>query len=557
MPDRTQLSFWSSAFTLSRCSVVFGLLLFSVAVILRIFLALQPGLWADEIFSLAMATGHSLEHPADAANPDLGDFVEPGGAQPPAAFRKYMQHERSPAGPGRVMRAVLLSDTSPPLYYLALNYWTRVFGTGDAALRLFSTLWALLCLPLLWSLGRRVAGRETAWTACILFALSPPALYYSAEGRMYSLLWFLALVLALTSFTLSRRGPRPLLLLLWIAGAAAGLLTHYFFVFVFTACFLWLGLHPGSVSRKYLIAAVLLAGLLVLPWYLQIPQSLDTWRVTAGWLGYPLTWKQALTAPFILAYSFLSGYGIWGGSKWTAVGLAGLYALLILVTSRQGIRQLFSERLQLLWLIVITACVGPVVFDLVRSTNASLIARYALPGLPAGLLLAAVAIGRLHRKARIVFLVLVLAAWLPGIRGAFTGPSRGWEPFPEVGGSIAAWADPADLVIVHSTPSGVIGVARYVETDLSIASWIPQLKQRRVPDDIEALTADRSKVALVKTHYLGEPSPAEAWLRENARLDRVEKFHALTEILYFSLAAGISSSNTEFLFAIHRGESSL
>jgi uncharacterized membrane protein len=165
---------------------LFALLLFSAAVLLRIALALHPGLWADEIFSLAMATGHSLEHPAIEANPALGDYIEPPRAQPPSAFHRYMQHENPPAGMRRVIRAVLLSDTNPPLYYVLLNVWARAAGTGDAALRLFSSLWALACFPLLWLLGREVGERETAWTACVLFAFSPPALYYSAEGRMYS-----------------------------------------------------------------------------------------------------------------------------------------------------------------------------------------------------------------------------------------------------------------------------------------------------------------------------------------------------------------------------------
>ena len=116
---------------------LFGLLLFSAAVLLRIALALHPGLWVDEIFSLAMATGHSLEHPAIEANPAFGDYIEPPRAQPPSAFHRYMQHENPPAGLSRVIRAVQRSDTNPPLYYLLLNVWTRAAGTGDAALRLF------------------------------------------------------------------------------------------------------------------------------------------------------------------------------------------------------------------------------------------------------------------------------------------------------------------------------------------------------------------------------------------------------------------------------------
>ena len=106
----------------------------------RLASALRPGLWGDEVFSLAMATGHSLEHPAASAQPSLGDFVEPRQAQFPQVFQRYAEHDDPPAGAGRVIRAVLLSDTSPPLYYLLLNGWTRLFGTGDAALRLFSVL---------------------------------------------------------------------------------------------------------------------------------------------------------------------------------------------------------------------------------------------------------------------------------------------------------------------------------------------------------------------------------------------------------------------------------
>lgn len=515
--------------------MLFSLLLFSVAVLLRISLALQPGLWADEIFSLAMATGHSLEHPAAEANPTLGDFVEPRQAQPSEVFHRYMQHETPPAGPRHVIRAVLLSDTSPPLYYLILNLWTRAVGTNDAALRLFSTLWAMACFPLLWFLGCQVGEKTTAWIACLLFAFSPPALYYSAEGRMYSLAWFLALSLACSTLALAQRGPRPHLLILWSLSAAAGLLTHYFFAFVLAACFAWLLLNPGKIQRTQLAMVAAMVGLLVLPWYCQLPESLSRWRVTAGWLDYPLTWKQAVSAPFLLAYSFLSGYGVWGGFKWMAVCAAGLYALLILATVRGGVRRLVLERRLLLWFWLTSVCIGPLVFDLLQSTQTSFFARYVLPGLPAGLLLAAMAISWLPRRAIAAFLLLIFLAWLPGIRDTFTGPSRDWEPFPEVGIHLTAWAKPCDLIIVHSIPSGVLGVARYLDTSTPIASWVVQLKQRRVPDDIKALTVGCRRVALVKIHDMGELSPVEAWLRENARLDREVKLYHFTKILYFLL----------------------
>ena len=49
-------------------------LLLLPAALIRFGLAERQGLWADEIFSLALATGHSVEHPATAANAALGDL---------------------------------------------------------------------------------------------------------------------------------------------------------------------------------------------------------------------------------------------------------------------------------------------------------------------------------------------------------------------------------------------------------------------------------------------------------------------------------------------------
>jgi 4-amino-4-deoxy-L-arabinose transferase-like glycosyltransferase len=469
---------------------------------------MQPGLWVDEIFSLAMATGHSLEHPAADADPTLGDYIEPSSAQLPSEFASYLQHEEPPAGARRVIRAVLLSDTSPPLYYLLLNLWTRAAGTSDAALRLFSTVFALACFPLLWSLGQQIGGRGMAWIVCILFSFSPPALYYSAEGRMYSLVWFLAVALAWSTFELARRGPRLHLFVLWTLSAAAGMLTHYFFVFVLMACFVWLFFDPGKISRVHLAAAFTLVGLLALPWYLQLPETLSRWRITAGWLDYPLTWKQVLTAPAYLAWSFLSGFGVWGGSKWMDYFAAALYAILGIVIIRQGLSRLIFDNRQLLWLWFFGACLGPLAFDLLRKTNASLVARYALPGLPAGLLLAAMAIN-----------------WLP--------PSRPWEPFAEVGARLTAWAEPSDLIIVHSIPSGVLGVARYAETKAALASWVVQLEQRSIPSDMHTLLSARRRVALVKIHYMEKSSPAEVWLREHTTLEDEDRLNPYTEILYF------------------------
>lgn len=486
---------------------------------LRVAAASRPGLWADEIFSLALATGHSLEHPAAEADSAAGDFAEPRGARPPQAFRRYTLHETPPAGPRRVVRAVLMSDTNPPFYYLLLNAWTRVLGTGDAALRLFSTWWGVLALPLVWLLGRDLDGRETAWSAAVLFALSPMALYYSAEGRMYSLMWVLALGLAWLTLRMSAYDGRPWHAALWVLVGAGGLLTHYFFLFVWMGCLLWLWLSSPAADRRRVAAFGVATLLLVLPWYLEVPASQARWRVSAGWLDGDLGWPEALVRPLVLAGSLVSGRSYLGGWRHADAALGLLFGLLaILLAGRGRFRPLFSGSRWLLWAWVAAACLGPLAFDLLLHSTTTAVPRYALAGLPAAVLLVAVGLSRLPRALHVGWMIAVLLVWLPGIRrAAVPTVPRPSQPYRQIVDRVEARLGPDDLVIVSSIPSGVIGVARYLESEIPMASWVPQLETREVEPDLRHLLAGRRRVALVKVTHLGANAPAEAWLRANAR----------------------------------------
>src|SRR5690606_12829541 len=108
---------------------------------------------------------------------------------PASELRRYVEFEERSAGLGNVVRAVKLSDTSPPLYYLLLHLWSRLWGMGDLALRMFSIVCSLACVPLILAIGREVESEKTGWIAAVLFAMAPVAVYYASEGRMYSLLW--------------------------------------------------------------------------------------------------------------------------------------------------------------------------------------------------------------------------------------------------------------------------------------------------------------------------------------------------------------------------------
>jgi hypothetical protein len=489
-------------------------LLAALALVLRLALVDRQSLWVDEIFSLAIATGHSLEHPAAIAEPALGDFVESPDPVPAVKLGKYLQHDEPPAGLRRVVRAVRLSDTSPPLYYLLLNAWTRIAGTSDRALKLFSVTASIACTFLLWRIGMAVGGIEVARIATILFVVAPASLYYATEGRMYALLW----LVILAHVTLTIEAMRGRWTVAWAASAMIGLMTHYFFAFVWAPAFAWAFI--GSKRRLPIALAAAATGVAVAPWYVAAPEIASDWRITGGWLDGQPALGELVTAPARLAWNWVSGAGSWGRSVWgevavvVAVGVALLSAARALLSV--GVRA--PAMLVLAW--AVACALGPIAFDLGLGTHASAVRRYALGGAPAAFLIVGMGLSHLAPGVRRALVALLLAGWLPTIGAVFAAESRKGQPYAEIARTIMPELGSDGVVLVHSVPSGVLGVARYLPADAIVASWVPRL-ERHSTVDVERWLAGASRLIVVESHAIGDSGfPAEAWLRSHARVGR-------------------------------------
>ena len=491
----------------------------ALAAVLRLVVAGQSGLWGDEVFSIAIATGHSLEHPAAAARPERGDFVEPDHAVPPEEFRKYLKHDSPLESPGRVVRATLLSDTSPPLYYLLLYAWTLLAGTSDIALRSLSIFCSLLCLPLLVLIARQVAGSGTSFAGAVLFACSPLAIYYSTEGRMYSLVWLCVLATIWVSLVLHQRGGGTGFAALWVVTSAAGFLTHYFFLFPWLATVAFLVICPGKFERRRLFGCILLTGLAILPWYLTLPQSLNGWRVTQGWLkmepGGFHRWRE--TRNFFLQFFLARGPDVTRIEKWSSLIALALFAIIAAMAAWRLRLRMFTQYQIMLLLVFLSACAGPIVVDFIQRTYLVAKPRYAIAALPAAYLVAAVALGWLQSRARMAILALIVCAWIPSIVSIYHSRVP-WLPMRKIARAATDNCRATDLILVHSIPSGVLSIARYADGPVAIASWIGQLKNRHVPESLQQLAHGRTGIVFVKVHDVGEAAPEEAWLRNNSAL---------------------------------------
>jgi len=499
----------------SRAQVWLLIAIFAMMATLQIGLAGRQCVWVDEIFSLAIATGHSLEHPAAIANPAQGDFIEPDRAVPASVLQKYLVHENPSAGPARVIRALLLSDTSPPLYYLLLYGWTLVIGTGDLALRYFSILWYLAAFPLFASVARRTAGECAVLPACVLFAFSPLGLYFSGEGRMYSLLLFCIVATAWVSLALHERGRGVALYVLWVLASAAGFLTHYFFALPWAGLVIFLFFRPGKFGRWRLLTCLCFLALAVLPWYIMASASYGQWRVTQGWLTlHPSGYNRSRAIRnHILQFFSAGGSGLWEFQRWSALLSLAAFALVAGMLIWRLRWSAFAGRRLMLWLWFGIAAVTPSIVDLVHGTYFANNPRYTVSALPAAYLLAGMGIACFSKRTAPVVLAMILVSWSDAIAKIYRQNSRSGEPFRAIAQAVVSDGTSSDLILVHSIPSGVLGVARYSDSNTFIAAWVQQLGKRTVPDSIQKLVAGRSRVLFVLAHPLGEPRPEEQWLR--------------------------------------------
>lgn len=167
------------------------------------------------------------------------------------------------------LHAALKQDGAPPLYYLLLHVWTGIFGTSNEAARSLSALCMAGAAVAIFFATQRFANRTAAWIAVILVAVSPYAIRYATEARMYALV---ALLVACGTVAAQRAIEKPSLgrLAVFALLVALALYTQYWaFYIVGVAGVLFAGMWWRSEHReagRKLFLATVVGGFAFLPW---------------------------------------------------------------------------------------------------------------------------------------------------------------------------------------------------------------------------------------------------------------------------------------------------
>lgn len=225
------------------------------------------------------------------------------------------------------LHAALMRDGAPPLYYVLLHFWMKVFGSSNLGARSLSGVISVATIPFVWVAGKRMGGRMIALTVTVLVSTSPFAIYYGTEARMYSLVAFLTVTGFLGLFGALRR-PTKWNLAATAACTALLLYTHYWALYLVAVTGAWLVFQAwrGPALRRKgarsALIAVVVGCICFVPW---VPtflyQSAHTgtpWAVPANFAaavdaissfaGGPTNSGRALA----LLYFALAGLGIFG-----------------------------------------------------------------------------------------------------------------------------------------------------------------------------------------------------------------------------------------------------
>jgi hypothetical protein len=163
-----------------------------------------------------------------------------------------------------MLEAIPHSEATPPIYYIIAWGWSKLFGTGEIALRSLSALLGTAAIPVTYAAARLLISRRGALIAAALVAVSPLLVWYSQEARAYVLLSFLG-ALSLLFFAPALEGAQRALIW-WAAVSSLALATHYFAVFFIAPEATWLLIRLGKRRNVILsIGAVSAVAVALLP----------------------------------------------------------------------------------------------------------------------------------------------------------------------------------------------------------------------------------------------------------------------------------------------------
>lgn len=217
----------------------------------------------------------------------------------------------------------------PPLYYIFLHFWMKLFGSSEITARSLSLLGFGLATVIIIIWAEKLFKKHwLSWFLPLFFFFNPMLLYYAFEVRAYGWYMFFA---TLSMFSYMEKRWRLL-----TAATILGFYTHsYFLIVPFVQTVHWAVtnrqklLHFAKLLAEPFIRSMTIAALFMLPWFFNVFQQIRTLK--GGWY-FPVD-LNLITS--VLSNMFL-GYE---GTPWFLWPFTKLLSIILLMTFLFALRK--------------------------------------------------------------------------------------------------------------------------------------------------------------------------------------------------------------------------
>ena len=309
---------------------------------------------------------------------------------------------------GELMNSVFTSDPHPPLYFIIVYFFFKIFGYTAFVLRFISVLMGVAGVWATFRLGRELYNRNVGRYAAILATFNYFLIYYSQEGRMYAML-YLTTTLAFYFLVRFIKQPTNRNLLWYVLCSTLMIYSHLFGVFVLVSQFVILAyfiLRPYAASTKRMLLSTIGAGVANLLLYIPVISIILKNRDRQGF------WAEAPTSDVFTQY-----FKDFFGSAEVVVMFTGLLILVFWFqvmrrpSDKKGFINPETDKLIFTAFVLSVWIFGSLLLPLVRSYTdfPIMVNRYFISSVPAILIMIAIGLEYVRSKAvQIGILALIL-----------------------------------------------------------------------------------------------------------------------------------------------------
>ncbi len=267
-----------------------------------------------------------------------------------------------------MLRALPGSEGTPPLYYVLIWPWSRVFGSDEVGLRSFSALVGTATVLVVYAIAAELVSNRAALVAAGLSAVSPLLVWHSQDARSYALLVLFS-SLSFLLFVRSLRAPTVRTLTLWALASSLALATHYFALFAVAPEALWLAVSAGAGRSSRVVwatAGIAVVGAALTPlalaqrsngaWIKEVPRGHRIYEVGENFLVGPQAPRPKLLSGLagllvLIGFALFAAYGRERERRMSAIagGIGASALLLPLLLSLAGLDYVLARNLIVAW----------------------------------------------------------------------------------------------------------------------------------------------------------------------------------------------------------------